>query len=134
MASHDCRRLRPVPSIVFVVITSISKQQGPQFIFPCTIAIRIPLAMKFDNFSRSREPGQRLKGSGEDLLVARAVIWRPKGAANRMVDENRAGRSHSGHDVQGSAEHERWYLSVFNNVSNETDGLVTKRSVRDQQC
>jgi len=56
-----------------------------------------------------------------------------KGTPNRMVDENRPGRSHLGHDVQGGADHQRWYMGVFEHVSNETDGLMTEGSIRDQQ-
>lgn len=56
-----------------------------------------------------------------------------KGAPDRMVDKNRAGRSHLGHDVQSGADHQRWNSGVFNHMCDETDGLMTKRSVRDQQ-
>jgi hypothetical protein len=50
-----------------------------------------------------------------------------------MIDESAAGRRDFRHDVERRANHKRRDPAVFDNVRDETDGLVAKRSVRHEQ-
>jgi hypothetical protein len=37
------------------------------------------------------------------------------------------------HDIEGGASNQSWDAPIFDHMGNETDGLVTKRSVGYQQ-
>lgn len=56
-----------------------------------------------------------------------------KGTPDGMVNENRPWGPHPGHNVQGGSDHQRRNRGMFEDMSDETDGLVTKRSIRNQQ-
>ena len=71
--------------------------------------------------------------SGENCLVARPIIWRPKGTADRMVDEGGTGRGDLAHDVMGCANNQCGNALVFNNMSDETDGLMAEGSIGNEQ-
>lgn len=63
------------------------------------------------------------------LPVARAA----KGAADRMIDKNGAGRANAGHNIEYGADNEGWNSLVLDDMGDETDGLVAKGSVGDQE-
>jgi hypothetical protein len=71
--------------------------------------------------------------SGKNGLVARPIIWRPKGTADRMVDEGGAGRGDLAHYVVGRANNQRGNALAFNNMSDETDGLMAEGSIGNEQ-
>ncbi len=56
-----------------------------------------------------------------------------KGSTHRVIDESPARRRDLRHDVEGRADHERRNTLGFDDVSDETDGLVAKRSIRNEQ-
>ncbi len=58
---------------------------------------------------------------------------RPKRPAHRMIDKRRPRRPGFFHDVECRANHERGNAAGFNDVGDETDGLVAKRSIGDEQ-
>ena len=51
-----------------------------------------------------------------------------------MVDESGARWRDFAHDVVCRADHERWYAAAFDDVGDETDGLVAEGSIGDEQC
>jgi len=63
------------------------------------------------------------------LPVARAA----KGAADRMIDKNGAGRANAGHNIEYGADNEGWNSLVLDDMGDETDGLVAKGSIGDEQ-
>jgi hypothetical protein len=50
-----------------------------------------------------------------------------------VIDENSAGRRDFRHDVEHRTDHERGDAARFNDVGDETDGLVAKRSIGDKK-
>jgi hypothetical protein len=59
-------------------------------------------------------------------------MGRSESPADRMVDKGRARRCDLAHDIERSANHQRRNAVRFDDVSNETDGLVTEGSVGDE--
>ena len=56
-----------------------------------------------------------------------------KGPTDRMIDKNGARRWHMGHDVQDRSNNQSRDVMAFDDMGDETDGLVAEGSVRDQQ-
>jgi len=56
-----------------------------------------------------------------------------KGAAHRMVDEDRAGRDDLADDIEDRAGHQSRNALAFNYVGYETNGLMAEGSVGHQQ-
>lgn len=56
-----------------------------------------------------------------------------EGAPDRMIDKDGAWRHDLAHDVEGRTDDERWNASTLDDVGNETDGLVAKGSVGNEQ-
>lgn len=106
---------------------------GTQFIFPRTAGVRRPIAAEIANLLGAGELRQFSKRPGQDGLVARPVVWRPESATHRMIDEGGARRGDFAHDVMGRADDQRRDSVCFDHMSYETDGLMAKRSVGNQQ-
>jgi hypothetical protein len=53
--------------------------------------------------------------------------------AHRVIDESAPRRRDFRHDVERRADHERGNALGFDDMRNETDGLVAKRSIGDEQ-
>jgi hypothetical protein len=51
-----------------------------------------------------------------------------------VIDEHRARRRNLTHDVEGGARHQRRNALIFDNMGNETDGLMAERSIGNEQC
>ena len=64
--------------------------------------------------------------------MAEVLVRQPESSGDGMVDECRTRRRDLEHNVVSRADDEGWNASAFDHVSNETDGLMTKGSVRDQ--
>ena len=60
-------------------------------------------------------------------------MGRAEGTAHRMIDEDRSWRDDPADDVEGRARQQSRNVATFEDVRDETDGLVTKWSVGDQQ-
>ena len=60
-------------------------------------------------------------------------MGRPESAAHGVVDKERARRRDFAHDVKRRANNQRGNASAFDDMSDETDGLVTKRSIGDEE-
>ncbi len=80
-----------------------------------------------------RETWQLSEGFAQDPLVTLPVVRRTESATHRMVDEHGARRRDSTHDVVRRADDQRRNSSVFDDVGDETDGLVAERSVGNKQ-
>jgi hypothetical protein len=91
------------------------------------------LAAKVADLTRAGELRQLGERFAKDNLITQAVIRWPEGAAHRVIDERRARRGDLAHDVVGGADHQRWYAVAFEDMGDETDGLMTKGSVGNQQ-
>jgi hypothetical protein len=50
-----------------------------------------------------------------------------------MIDKSGAWRRNFAHNIVRRADHERRYAAAFNDVGDETDGLMAKGSIRHQQ-
>ena len=85
------------------------------------------------NFAGTGELGQLGKCSDKNRLVATPIIWRTEGAADGMVNEHGARRFNLAHNVVGRAHDQRWNATRFYHMGDETDGLMTKRSIGNQQ-
>jgi hypothetical protein len=91
------------------------------------------LAAKIADLTRAGELRQLGERFAQDNLITQAILRRPEGAAHRMIDERRARRRDFAHDVVGGADHQRRDAFGFEDVGDETDGLMTKGSVGNQQ-
>ena len=60
-------------------------------------------------------------------------MWWSEGAAYGMVDENGARRYDLAHDVERGAYNQGGNAIVFDNVSDETDGLMAEWSIGHEQ-
>ena len=58
---------------------------------------------------------------------------RAEGPAHGVIDESAARRRDFRHDVERRADHERGNAPGFDDVRDETDGLVAKRSIGNEQ-
>jgi hypothetical protein len=66
-------------------------------------------------------------------LVLSAVSGAAKGATDGMIDKNGARRRDMGHDVQGRSNNQSRDVMAFDDMGDETDGLVAEGSIGDQQ-
>ena len=64
--------------------------------------------------------------------MAFPVMGRTEGATNWVIDKSGTRRSNATHDVVRRADDQRRNVTRFNDVSDETDGLMAERSVGHQ--
>jgi hypothetical protein len=60
-------------------------------------------------------------------------MGRSESTAHGVVDKDRARGRDFAHDVECRANNQRGNASAFDDMSDETDGLVTKRSIGDEE-
>ena len=105
-----------------------------QLIFPRAAAVGVPLEAGITNLagmSEARKLGQRF---GQDLFIATSVLRRAEGAPDRMIDKDGTWGRDFAHDVEDRSDDQRGDASAFNDMSDETDGLMAKRSIGHEQC
>ena len=73
-----------------------------------------------------RQLGKRF---AQDDLITRTIVRQAEGAAHRMIDERGTRRRDFAHDVMGRADHQGWYALAFEDMGDETDGLVAEGSI-----
>jgi hypothetical protein len=66
-------------------------------------------------------------------LVALAIVRRPEGAADWMIDERRARWRDSAHNVVRGADDQCRNSARFDHMGDETDGLMAEGSIGNQQ-
>ena len=106
---------------------------GAQFSLPGAAGVGRPVAAEVVNLSGAREFRQLSDCSGKNRLVALTIVGRTEGAADWMIDEGGARRGDLAHDVVGRADDQRRNSTGFDHMGDETDGLMTKRSIGNQQ-
>jgi hypothetical protein len=111
----------------------VVKHFGAEFVFPCAAAAGYPFAAEIANLTAHCESRQLCQRSRQYSLFARRVVRRSKGPADGMVDKGRARRSDLAHDIERSANHQRRNAMRLDRVRDETDGLMTERSVGHEQ-
>jgi len=89
--------------------------------------------MRITNLTERGKVWQFSQRSSQHCFIARAIVRPPEGAAHGVIDENSAGWRDFPHNVERRTDHQGWYAAAFNNVCDETDGLMAKRSVRYQK-
>jgi hypothetical protein len=113
--------------------STVMEHLGAQLGFPVASAAGQPLAVQIADLSRRCELRQLAQRSRQDRLVTHAVARRTEGSADGMIDERCARRDDFAHDVMGGADDQRRNSPGFDDVSDETDGLVAEGSIRDEQ-
>ncbi len=106
---------------------------GAQFIFPGAAAVRRPQEPRIADLARSSETRQLGENPREHGFCALAVVRRTKGAAHRVIDEDRSWWKDLAHNIDRRAGQQSGYPLSFEHVRNETDGLMTERSVGYEQ-
>ncbi len=106
---------------------------GAQGGFPIPAAAGQPLAAEIANFAGGRELRQLRQRSLQHGLVARALLRRPECSSHWMIHKGRARRHHFAHDIVRRADHQGWDAARFDDVGDETDGLMAEGSVGDEQ-
>ena len=104
-----------------------------QLILPGAASIAGPLKSRISDFIRADKSGQLFERAGENRFVATAIMGWTEGAAHRMIDEDCARRRDFAHDVMRRADHHCWNALAFNDVGDETDGLMAKGSIGHEQ-
>jgi hypothetical protein len=90
--------------------------------------------MKIADLFRCIKIRQLRQRRAENLSVLPAVAGMAEGATHRMINKDGARRRDSGHDVQHRADDQSWNGMVFDDMGDETDGLMAERSIGDEQC
>ena len=70
---------------------------------------------------------------GQNFFVMFPLVRPSKRPADRMIDEDGARGRDFAHDVEDGAGDQRGNLAALDDVGDETDGLVTEGSVRNEQ-
>ena len=90
--------------------------------------------MKIADLARANEVWQFHEGCGENLFMLLAVSRTAKSTTHRMIDEECARRRDFDQDVQDGADHQCRDRMAFDDMGDETDGLMAEGSVWDEQC
>jgi len=109
------------------------KHFGAQFRFPLAAASGRPLAADVADFAAVTEPRQLRQCSRKHRMAARAVVRRPESAADRMIDECRARWRDLAHDVVCGTNDQSGNTAPFDDMRDETDGLMTEGSIGNEQ-
>ncbi len=100
-----------------------------QLFLPSPATVGRPATTEISDLARRGEFRQFRQCFGKNGLVARPVVGRSESAAYGMIDERGARRQNSTHNVVGSADHQGGDTLAFNDMSNETDGLMAEWSI-----
>ena len=105
-----------------------------QIIFPRAAAVGVPLEAGITNLAGAAKVRNLSQRAGQNRFIARAIVRRAESAPDRMIDKNGAWGRDFTHDVEGRSDDQRGDASLFNDMSDETDGLMAKGSVGHEQC
>jgi len=112
---------------------TLAAHLGKQVVLPGAAPADGPLKSRIADFVRAGEPRQFFKRAGEHNFVADAVVGRAKGPAHRMIDKDCAGRRDFTHDIVRRADHHGRNTLAFDDMGDETDGLMAERSIGHEQ-
>jgi hypothetical protein len=111
----------------------VAQHLGAKLLLPLAAAIRGPATAEIADLSRSREARQFAQRPRQDLTTALPLTRRAESPADGVVDENRSRRSDSAHDVVSRSDDERGNAPTFDDVGDETDGLMAERSIGNKK-
>jgi hypothetical protein len=106
---------------------------GAQLVLPRATTVRGPLQFEVPNLACLCEIRQLGKHASQHELVALAVVRRTESAPDRVIDKHGTRRSYLIHNVMDCTCDECRNAFCFDDVGDETDGLVAKRSIRHEQ-
>ena len=101
-----------------------------ELLLPCAVTIGFPLEVEVADLAGVRKFSQLNQRSCEYYLVSLTIMRRAEGTAHGMIDEHGARWRDFAHDIESGANHQRGDSMTFDDVGDETDGLVAKGSVR----
>ena len=101
-----------------------------QLSFLCTATVGFPLEMGITNLTERGKVWQFSQRSSQHCFIVRAIVRPTEGAAHGVIDENSTGWRDFTHNVERRADHYGRDSSTFDDVGDETDGLMTEGSVR----
>jgi hypothetical protein len=105
-----------------------------QFVLPGAAAVDCPLKSRVVNLSGLGEVRQLRQHPTQDRFIAPALMGWAEGAAHRMIDEDRARRRNLANNIEGRARQQRRNALIFDDMGDETDGLMTEGSIGNEQC
>ena len=105
-----------------------------QFVLPGPAAVDCPLKSRVANLPGLGEVRQLRQHPRQDLFITPAVMGRAEGAAHRMIDKDRPWRQDVADNIDGGARQQRRNALIFDDMGDETDGLVAEGSIRNEQC
>ena len=112
--------------------SAVAKHFCAQLVFPCAAAAG-PVAMQITNFTGIGEQRPFSKRFIENDFVARTIMRRAECPAHGVINKSAARGSNLGHNIKRRADHEGGKPLGLDDVRDETDGLMAKRSIRRQQ-
>ena len=104
-----------------------------QLLLPSAAATGGPIAVKVTNLAPTGKTGKFRQCFAKHGFVPLPVLGRAESTADGVVDKDRARGRDFAHDVKCRANDQRGNASPFDDMSDETDGLVTKRSIGDEE-
>jgi hypothetical protein len=110
-------------------VSTVVQHFGTQFLFPGATGVGRPLEAGIANLTRAGKMRQLSQRAGQNRFISLAIMGRAEGAADGMIDKDRARWGDFAHDVEGGADHQCRNAVGFDDVGDETDGLVAKGSV-----
>lgn len=105
-----------------------------QFVLPGATAVDCPLKSRVANLPGLGEVRQLRQYPRQYLFIAPALMGRAEGAAHRMIDKDRPWRDDLPDNIVGRARQQRRNALIFDDMGDETDGLVAEGSVGNEQC
>ena len=118
----------------FSSVAALVEHFRAQFVFPCSAAVGDPLEAGVANLAGAAEVRNPSQRAGQDRFIALTVVGRAEGAPDRMIDEDGAWGRDFAHDVEDRSDNQCGDASAFNDMSDETDGLMAEGSVGNEQC
>jgi hypothetical protein len=113
--------------------STVVKHLSTQFVFPGAAGVGGPMAAEIADLTGARELWQLSQNTGKHFFIACSIVGRAEGAAYGVINERCARWSDFGQNIMGRAGDERRDSLAFDDVGDETNGLMAEGSVRHQQ-
>ncbi len=104
-----------------------------QFILPGAATVGFPLEMGVTNLTERGKIWQFSQRSSQHCFIARAIVRPTEGAAHGVIDENSTGWRDFAHNIERRSDHYGRDSATFDDVGDETDGLMAEGSVGYQK-
>ena len=114
-------------------MSAVAKHFCAQLVLPCAAAAGQPVAMQITNFTAIGEQRPFSKCLVENGFIARTVMRRAECPAHGVINKSAARGSNLRHDIKRRSDHERGNPMGFDDVRDEANGLVAKRSIWHEQ-